>query len=93
MPREVFAAGNTSDFLLDVEQVKEVPAEYTGIYNENDLKAIEKNPSGKYILMNDITLNGAFTPLCSGGFTGVLEGNGYTISGLSISAMMLQGKE
>ena len=93
MPREVFAAGNTSDFLLDVEQVKEVPAEYTGIYNENDLKAIEKNPSGKYILMNDITLNGAFTPLCSGGFTGVLEGNGYTISGLSISAMVLQGQE
>lgn len=93
VPKEVFAAGNGSEFLQDVEQVDEVPAEYVGIYNDDDLKAIENNPSGKYILMNDIELSGAFTPLCRGGFAGVLEGNGYTISGLSISATVLQGQE
>ena len=31
-----------------------VPDGFTGIYNNEDLNAIRNNPSGKYILMNDI---------------------------------------
>ncbi len=50
------------------------------IYSAEDLKNLDSN--GEYILMNDIVLdynNGRYD---IGGFTGVFDGNGYTISNL-----------
>lgn len=55
------------------------------IYDETDLMAIDDDPSGDYILMNDITLSSGWTPICpvsstNGPFTGTFDGNGYTIT-------------
>ena len=75
-------------------QETSVPDGYTGIYNIADLSGIRNNPSGKYILMNDIDMtedtkkggdwdNGmGWTPIEE--FTGVLNGNGHQIIGMNI---------
>lgn len=67
---------------------------YTPIYTIADLAGINNNPSGKYILMNDIDMTEetkeggtwdtghGWTPLDT--FRGVLEGNGYRIIGMHI---------
>ncbi len=50
--------------------------------------ALNSNPNGSYVLMNDIDLSSLGTlsnSLVSGTFTGSLDGNGYTISNLNIS--------
>jgi hypothetical protein len=61
------------------------PAGYTLIANASDLQAIT-DPNGHYLLCNDISLSSSFTPLFPNeAFTGILDGNGKTISGLSIS--------
>ena len=71
-----------------------MPDGYTGIYNIADLSGIRNNPSGKYILMNDIDMtedtkkggdwdNGmGWTPIEE--FSGVLDGNGHQIIGMNI---------
>lgn len=75
-------------------QETSVPDGYTGIYNIADLSGIRNNPSGKYILMNDIDMtedtkkggdwdNGmGWTPIEE--FSGVLDGNGHQIIGMNI---------
>jgi hypothetical protein len=61
-----------------------IPDGYTGIYNLSDLQNISKNLSGKYFLACDIDATGEdFTPIT--GFTGVFDGNGHTISNLTIN--------
>ena len=55
--------------------------EYTAIFNENDLKNIAKNPSGKYFLANDITLKDNWVTIES--FEGLLDGNSFTIFNLT----------
>lgn len=74
--------------------IQEVPEGYTPIYDIADLYAIRNNPSGNYILMNDINMaeatgeGGDYD--CGSGwdsietFSGVLEGNGYRIIGMQI---------
>ena len=49
------------------------------ITTEDDLKAIKE--TGNYVLENDITVTGDWTPITS--FTGTLDGAGHTISGLT----------
>ena len=75
-------------------QETSVPDGYTGIYNIADLSGIRNNPSGKYILMNDIDMtedtkkggdwdNGmGWAPIEE--FSGVLDGNGHQIIGMNI---------
>lgn len=72
----------------------EVPEGYTPVYTIADLAGINSNPSGKYILMNDIDMTEetspggswdtghGWTPLDE--FSGVLEGNGHRIIGMHI---------
>jgi len=72
----------------------EIPAGYTPIYTIADLAGINSNPSGKYILMNDIDMTKetspggtwdtghGWTPLDK--FSGVFDGNGYYIIGMHI---------
>ncbi len=57
-------------------QYEAVP--YTKIENEEQLKAITGD--GYYLLMNDITLSGKWTPIET--FSGVLDGNGHKISNI-----------
>lgn len=88
IPVSVMASDLSSEFIHSVTQIKDmVPDGYTGIFAEEHLRLIEANPDGLYMLMEDIELSGDFTPLCSSGspFTGVLEGNGHTISRMNIT--------
>ena len=79
--------GVDSSFLAPIDQITDedaIPEGYTPIYNEVDLNNIKNNLSGKYILMRDIELK--YTTSLnykSSPFTGVLDGNGHTISGLT----------
>ena len=74
------------DFIVPVTHQKTVPAGYLGVYNAQQLNAIRNSLSGNYILMNNIDLSsfGEWTPIPSY-FSGVLDGNGYTISNLKIT--------
>ncbi len=78
----------------NVEASEVVPEGYTPIYTIEDLVGINNNPSGKYILMNDIdmteeTAEGGswdtghgWTPLDE--FHGIFDGNGKRIIGMHI---------
>ncbi|MBN1531117.1 MAG: hypothetical protein JXA20_00505 [Spirochaetes bacterium] len=62
------------------------------IYTAEDLDAVRNNLSGSYFLMADIdlsgyTADGGWVPIGDDTtpFTGTLEGNGHTISGLTIN--------
>lgn len=70
-----------------VGRLTEVPDGYVGVYTAEDLDGVRYNLTGKYILMNDIELNGAnFLPIGTERepFTGIFNGNGYVISGLCV---------
>lgn len=60
----------------------------TTITDEAGLKAIADDLAGKYVLANDITLSGEWTPVGTEEepFTGTLDGAGHTIKGLSITS-------
>lgn len=64
--------------------------ECSAIYTADDLKSINNNLNGNYILMNDIDLSsyGNWTPIGTGfegaGFAGIFDGNGYAIKHMSI---------
>jgi len=71
-----------------------VPEGYTPIYTFDDLMAIDINSTtlgGSYILMNDIIFTDAnntdFVPIGSSyyPFTGIVDGNGYEISGMNVN--------
>jgi len=64
-----------------VEQ--KIPEGYTTISSAADLEKIRSNPTGNFILMNDITLSGNWTPIEN--FSGTLDGNGHVIKGLSFN--------
>jgi hypothetical protein len=64
------------------------------IYTQADLAAVAKDMNANYILANDITLSGNWTPIGwdkindtdeGNDFFGIFDGNGYTISGLNIN--------
>ena len=77
-------------FTVSAQAINQVPSGYTGIYTAADFNNIRNNMSGKYILMANIDLSG-YTAWTSFGyaaatadqkpFTGVLDGNGYKITG------------
>jgi len=52
------------------------------------LNAVRNNLVGRYILVNNIDLSGNWTPIGTSAnpFTGIFDGNGYTISGLTINS-------
>lgn len=56
----------------------------TEISDEAGLKAIANNLSGDYILTQDITLSGTWTPITP--FTGTFDGAGHTISGMTVTS-------
>lgn len=91
----VFTVGVTAESQTDV------PEGYVGVYTKDDLFAVRENPSGKYILMNDIVFDDA--DYVNGGdfynsgkgwepigtkstpFKGTFDGNGYNIVNLQIN--------
>ena len=87
---------NTTNCKAEIKENKsiEIPEGYTPIYTIADLAGINSNPSGKYILMNDIDMTKetspggswdtghGWTPLDA--FSGVFDGNGHRIIGMHI---------
>lgn len=57
------------------------------IRTQAELEIISDIPDAYYILENDIELSGSLTPLCSlkDEFTGVFDGNGHSITNITIS--------
>jgi len=56
------------------------------IRTSQDLRAIDQNESGHYILENDIYLSTPWKTICTtGGFSGTFDGNGYTIYNLNLN--------
>lgn len=78
------SAGEESEFIRPVAQVKKVPDGFTPIYTADDVEKIISDPSGKFILMADIDL-GNSDQLSGIGFKGELDGNGYKITGLKLT--------
>lgn len=88
------AINYTSETLVAEAAEKGVPNGYTPIYTIDDLAGINNNPSGNYILMNDIDMTEetkrggswdtghGWTPLDE--FSGIFDGNGYRIIGMNI---------
>lgn len=80
---------------LATSSVSTVPSGYTGIYTADDLDAVRNDLSGKYILMDNIDLSdwgdwkplgaASFNSFTSGQFTGVFDGNGYSILNMTIT--------
>ena len=81
----------TGSFIEEIDQLTEEEAiaqGYTIIKTADDLQAMQDNLSGKYILMNDIDLEGYdWNPVGNSGscFTGELNGNGFVIKKLTIN--------
>ncbi len=77
------STNSTSGYCLVTFEVVD-PAGLTVISTEAELKAIANNLSGTYVLKNDIAVTSAWTSIGSSSapFTGIIYGNGYTVSGL-----------
>ena len=76
---------STGDFIQVVKPLTEAEAVaqgYTVVKTVEELDDMRNNPTGKYILMNDIDLSGYnWEPMK---FSGILDGNGYVIKNLKI---------
>ena len=83
--------GVTGSFIEDVTQLTEdeaITQGYTIIKTADELQAMKDNLTGKYILMNDIDLEGySWTPIGTYGneFEGELNGNGHVVKNLEIN--------
>ncbi|MDR1620670.1 MAG: hypothetical protein LBS18_08435 [Clostridiales bacterium] len=97
------------ELIIPVTRQENVPPGYMGIYTKEDLRSIGEELTGNFILMNDIDLGGAelkpWTPIGADparyytsltdydGFSGVLDGNGHTISNLYVSIKDVEQKQ
>lgn len=77
---------NDVGFVVPVTPVTEVPYGYTGIYTAQDMDNIRDDLENNYILMADIDLQDLendWIPIDN--FSGVLDGNGHSITNLYIN--------
>ncbi len=99
-PHAQAAADDATALLQEVDTKTSVPSGYTPIYDAEDLQNMQEDLTANYILMSDIDLSGinwkpmkpsrtGVQPSISGfwtsGFTGTLEGNGFTIRNLTVN--------
>ena len=64
---------------------------YVGVANLEDFLAIDNDPQGKYVLLNDLDLstwvpNGNFTVI-NNEFTGIFDGAGFSISNYNVESL------
>lgn len=82
------ACGVKESFIEKITGKTVAPESYTEIFTADDLKKVQNNLSGKYILMADIDLSEEnWAPLGTNeiNFTGNFNGNGHTIKNLTIN--------
>lgn len=92
-PQAQAAADDATALLQEVDTKTSVPSGYTPIYDADDLQNMQEDLTANYILMNDIDLSGinwkpmrySKTGVYTLGFTGTLEGNGFTIRNLTVN--------
>lgn len=92
-PQAQAAADDATALLQEVSTKTSVPSGYTPIYDADDLQNMQEDLTANYILMNDIDLSGinwkpmrySKTGVYTLGFTGTLEGNGFTIRNLTVN--------
>lgn len=92
-PQAEAAADDATALLQEVSTKTSVPSGYTPIYDADDLQNMQEDLTANYILMNDIDLSGinwkpmrySKTGVYTLGFTGTLEGNGFTIRNLTVN--------
>ena len=80
--------GDDSQEQTYVSHQTEVPDGYIGIYTAEDLQNVSKNMRANYILMNDIDLSDVTFYPFEEYFSGIFNGNNYTISNYSSYAPM-----
>lgn len=93
-PQAEAAADDATALLQEVSTKTSVPSGYTPIYDAEDLQNMQEDLTANYILMNDIDLSGinwkpmqpSRTGVYTSGFTGTLDGNGFTIRNLTVNA-------
>lgn len=93
-PQAEAAADDATALLQEVSTKTSVPSGYTPIYDAEDLQNMQEDLTANYILMNDIDLSGinwkpmqpSKTGVYTSGFTGTLDGNGFTIRNLTVNA-------
>ena len=93
-PQAEAAADDATAPLQEVSTKTSVPSGYTPIYDAEDLQNMQEDLTANYILMNDIDLSGinwkpmqpSRTGVYTSGFTGTLDGNGFTIRNLTVNA-------
>ncbi|MBR6126836.1 hypothetical protein IKQ21_04040, partial [bacterium] len=86
---EALAALEAAQAAAHMSEEQALQEGYTILKTVDDLRSMATNPSGKYILMNDIDVSGIdWIPICGeeNPFTGKLDGNGYSIINLTITA-------
>ncbi len=71
-------------FINPVTHLTKVPNGYTGIFTEEDLNNVRNDLSKNYILMNNLDFSQYSCWLPIDDFSLVFDGNGYSISNLSI---------
>lgn len=75
---------------LSAESLTEVPEGFIPIRSADDLASVANDLSGKYILMNSIDMAGVDYIILgqspTSAFTGTFDGNGYTISNLTVES-------
>lgn len=92
-PQAEAAADDATALLQEVSTKTSVPSGYTPIYDAEDLQNMQEDLTANYILMNDIDLSGinwkpmqpSKTGVYTSGFTGTLDGNGFTIRNLTVN--------
>ena len=86
---EALEAAKAAEEAAHISEEQALQEGYTILRTVADLQSMATNPSGKYILMNDIDVSGInWVPICGAEnpFTGKLNGNGYSIQNLTITA-------
>ena len=79
-----------SNGLIDpVTQLAEAPEQFIPLTSEEEFDKIRLNPTANYILMADMDLSqiNFETIRPNGGFSGILDGNGYTVSNVNTTLL------
>ncbi len=83
MYRSKFLSQNDAKYLDAITKLKEkfCKNKYIPIYNQDDFIRIKNNPSGAYLLMNDIKLDESYVQKAGYvRFQGILDGQGYKVN-------------
>ena len=80
---EIYATVGNQDYYVGTVTVTDYTG-YKAIANLSDINAVASDVAGKYVLVNDVDLNGR-TGAIATDFTGVFDGNGHKLSNAKLA--------